>query len=182
MEAIRHFALDAQDADELAAHEERHAQLALGIRQARQRNAARGTLGMLRLAVHRQRVEHAAHQAGDADRLARFGNHAADALAEADFGPGAVLAVAARGNRDQHVLLLGRHEEHRVTEAERLVEREQDRIDERLEAVGAVNAFAERLQRVDREDRAGGRRCRGVRVGLQGARSPRPPARRSATS
>ena len=46
---------------------------------------------MLRLAVHRERVEHPAHQSRDADRLARLGHHAADALAAADLGSRAVL-------------------------------------------------------------------------------------------
>ncbi len=45
VKAVRLFALDTEDADELAAHEQRHAQLAFGIRQPRQRNARARTLG-----------------------------------------------------------------------------------------------------------------------------------------
>ena len=38
VKAIRHFAFEAQHADQLAAHEERDAELALGVGQSRQGN------------------------------------------------------------------------------------------------------------------------------------------------
>lgn len=41
MEAIGHFAFHAQDADQLTAHEQRHARLAFGIGQPRHRNPPR---------------------------------------------------------------------------------------------------------------------------------------------
>src|SRR5687768_12048541 len=52
----------------------------------------------------------------------------------------------------------GRHENHRVLEPEALFKRLEHGIDQRLEAIGALNALPEILQRLHREDRI---LCRG---------------------
>ena len=76
VEAVRLLALDAQHADQLAAHQQRDPELAFGFGEARHRNAlAAGTAGCLRPLCIGERVEHGAHQPGDADRLARLGDH-----------------------------------------------------------------------------------------------------------
>ena len=48
-------------------------------------------------------------------------------------------------DRDEHAGFVGRHQDHRVLEAEALVEAGEDRVDEPLEAVGAMDALGEVL-------------------------------------
>ena len=76
---------------------------------------------------------------GDADRLARLGDEAGDAFAEPHFRAGAVLGVSARRDRDEDAGLFGGHQDRRVLEPEALVEPAQDRVDQRLERVGAID-------------------------------------------
>jgi hypothetical protein len=150
--AVGRLAFEAEHARELAAHEQRHAQLALRAHEPRQRDARARPLAR-RLPVHCERVEHSPHQARDPDRLARLGHHARDPLADSHLGARAVLRVAARRDRDEHAGLFRGHQDHRLPEAEALLEPAQDRVHERLERVGPVDALGEVLQRADGEDR-----------------------------
>jgi hypothetical protein len=115
--------LDAEDADELAANDERHAELTVRILQARKPHLLLWPPPRFFSTLLRGiGVEHAADQAGDADRLLRFGDDADDAFAELHFGANAALRVAAAGDGHERIRLLSGNENHRVAEAEVLLD------------------------------------------------------------
>ena len=159
VEAVRVRAFDTQDADELAAHEQRDAELAVRLRQSWKRNPLRGDDALfVRALLHGERIEHLADQPGDADWFARFGHHADDAFAQPRLGADAHLGIAAAGDGDVGAFFDRGHQNHRVLESEARLESFEDRVEQPLERIGAMDPRREILKRLHREDRIDARR------------------------
>jgi len=79
------------------------------------------------------RVQHAAQQARDANRLLRLGDQPNDAFAKLDLGAGAAVFVAPAGNHHERVGLLSGQRDHRVAEVEVPLESNHDGIEQVLE-------------------------------------------------
>jgi hypothetical protein len=103
--------------------------------------------------VHRIGVEHSPHQSRNTYRLARFRDHAANAFTKTDLRARAILGITARRDRDEHVFFFGRHEDHRMLEAEAFVKPFENRINQPFEAVRGLYASGDVVHRLHREHR-----------------------------
>ena len=105
-------------------------------------------------------VEELAQHARDPDRLPRLGDHADDPFAEPDLRSDAAFGVSAARDHLEPIGALGGQQDHRVAEAEDLLERLEDRVEQAIERRGLMDPLRELLQRLQRERTPRARRGR----------------------